>query len=212
MNEEEYEDKIWDCAKYPKNKTKLSDCVGGQKQTCFKKIDEMVRTSQLKETLEKNQKIYVRIDSLKEAEFEFGISFQEKMLEESRISIKKLKYPMFKKKGIYKTSRFVHLGKNSKTVIDIDKKGEYKPRTESVKTNFENTAFYHEALLLFISRINLQRSLNLITKPVSQRRTKRIEKILDNHFKKLQSENPRESVAIRQYFKHKIHGTMNFRI
>ena len=119
---------------------------------------------------------------------------------------------MFKKKGIYKTSRFVHLGKDSKTVIDIDKKGEYKPRTESVKTNFENTAFYHEALLLFISRINLQRSLSLITKPVSQRRIKRIEKILDNHFKKLQSENPRESVAIRQYFKHKIHGTMNFRI
>ena len=210
LKEQEYEDRIWDCANYPKNKTKLWECVGGQKQACFKKIDEMVRTSQLKETLEKNQKSYVRIDSIKETEFELGLSFQEKMLEQSRSSIKKLKYPMFKKLGIYKTRRWSSGLRES--ILDTDKKGEYKPRNAIVKTNFENMAFYYEACLLFISRINLQRSLSLITKPVAERRTKKIEKILDNHFKKLQSENPRESNAIRQYFKHRIHGSMNFRI
>ena len=64
------------------------------------------------------------------------------MLELSRSVINKMKYPMFQRIGIYKTSRFVHLGSNSKTVIDIDKKGEYKPRTKEVQHNFEVMSFY----------------------------------------------------------------------
>ena len=214
MNEQELEEKIWENASSWISKTKLWKSIKPKcdKKTCFDKIDEMVQTSQLKEIPEGNKKLYVRLDSIKKVEFEFGFEFQKRMLELSRSVIKKMKYPMFKRIGIYKTSRFVHLGFDSKTVIDIDKKGEYKARTNVVQTNFDNMSFYYGALLLFIARTNLQRSLNLITNPEADRRNKKCENALSEHFKKLQSENGREAKAIRQYFLHKIYKTENFRI
>jgi hypothetical protein len=212
LNEQELEDKIWENSGVPISKTDLWRLVKGDKKTCFDKIDEMVQTSQLKEIPEGNKKLYVRLDSIKKVEFEFGFEFQKRMLELSRSVIKKMKYPMFKRIGIYKTSRFVHLGFDSKTVIDIDKKGEYKPRNKVIQTNFENMSFYYGALLLFISRTNLQRSLGVLTKPEADRRNKKCENALSEHFKKLQSENRRESKAIKQYFLHKIYKTENFRI
>ena len=214
MNEHELEDKIWENAGSWISKTKLWESIKPKcdKKTCFDKIDEMVQTSQLKEIPEGNKKLYVRLDSIKKVEFEFGFEFQKRMLELSRSVIKKMKYPMFKRIGIYKTSRFVHLGSNSKTVIDIDKKGEYKPRSKVVQTNFENMSFYYGALLLFISRTNLQWSLGLMTKPEADRRNKKCENALSEHFKKLQSENRREAKAIKQYFLHKIYKIENFRI
>ena len=66
--------------------------------------------------------------------------------------------------------------------------------------------------MLFISRINLQWSLGLMTKPEADRRNKKCENALSEHFKKLQSENRREAKAIKQYFLHKIYKTENFRI
>jgi hypothetical protein len=212
LKEQDYEDKIWEFSGVPISKTDLWRLVKGDKKTCFDKIDEMVQTSQLKEIPEGNKKMYVRIDSTKKEEFEFGFHFQKRMLELARKNIKKMKYPMFKRIGIYKTSRFVHLGFDSKTVIDIDKKGEYKPRTNLVQTNFDNMSFYYGALLLFISRTNLQRSLGILTKPEADRRNKNCENALSEHFKKLQSENRREAKAIKQYLIHRIYKTENFRI
>ena len=212
MKEQDYEDKIFENSGVSISKTDLWRLVKGDKKTCFDKINEMVQTSQLKEIPEGNKTKYVRIDSIKKVEFEFGFEFQKRMLELSRSVIKKMKYPMFKRIGIYKTSRFVHLGFDSKTVIDIDKKGEYQPRTRVIQTNFENMSFYYGALLLFISRTNLQRSLGVLTKPEADRRNKNCENALSEHFKKLQSENRREAKAIKQYLIHKIYKTENFRI
>ena len=212
MKEQDYEDKIFENSGVSISKTDLWRLVKGDKKTCFDKIDEMVQTSQLKEIPEGNKKMYVRLDSIKKFEFEYGFEFQKRMLELSRSVIKKMKYPMFKRIGIYKTSRFVHLGFDSKTVIDIDKKGEFKPRTKEVQVNFDNMSFYYSALLLFISRTNLQKSLGVLTKPEADRRNKKCENTLSEHFKKLQSENRREAKAIKQYFLHKIYKTENFRI
>ena len=213
MTDEELEDKIWNvCSVEMPSKSKIWGKVGGSRNKCFDKINEMVQTSQLKEIPEGNKIKYVRLDSIKKAEFEFGFEFQKRMLELSRSVIKKMKYPMFKRIGIYKTSRFVHLGLDSKTVIDIDKKGQYEARTEIVQGNFDNMSFYYGALLLFISRTNLQWSLGLMTKPEADRRNKKCENALSEHFNKLQSENRREAKAIKQYLIHKIYKTENFRI
>ena len=83
---------------------------------------------------------------------------------------------------------------------------------KTVKTNLDNMAFYYTALLLFISRANLQLSLGLISKSVAEKRIKKCENALEYHFKKLLSDNPRDSNAIRQYYKHKIFGIDRFRI
>jgi hypothetical protein len=210
LKEQDYEDRIWENSGVPISKTDLWRLVKGDKKTCFDKINEMVQTSILKETTEKNKKMIVRLDSIKKAEFEFSFEFQKRMLELSRSVIKKMKYPMFKKIGIYKTTVWKHHLKRS--ILDMDIQGEYRARSKVVKHNFEVMSFYYSALLLFISKTNLQRSLDLMTKPEADRRNKKCENALSEHFKKLQSENRREAKAIKQYFKHKIYKIDNFRI
>ena len=197
MKEQDYEDRIWEFSNVLRSKTDLWRLVKGDKKTCFDKINEMVQTSQLKEIPEGNKIMYVRIDSIKKAEFESTFKFQVKMLTDSRVVIKKLKKPMFQK---------------IRSLQIVDKKGEFKPRTKEVKGNFENMEFYSSALMLFTTRTHIQRSLRLLTKPEAERRIKKCENALEDHFQKLQDENPRESNAIRQYFKHKIFGIENFRI
>ena len=211
MHEQELEQKVWEFASEPINKSKLCGKVKGRKDNCFKKIDEMIQTSQLRITNEGEKEIkVVRIDSIRKEEFESTFKFQVRMLTESRAVIKKLKKPLFQKIGIYKTSEWSSGLRRSIQVID--KKGEYKPKTEKIKAGFENMEIYSNTLLQFITRTHLQRSLRLITKPEAERRIKKCENALEEHFQKLQDENPRESNAIRQYFKHKIFGIENFRI
>ena len=210
MKEQDYEDRIWEFSNVLRSKTDLWRLVKGDKKTCFDKINEMVQTSQLKEIPEGNKITGVTIDSISTVEFEFSFEFQKRMLELSRSVIKKMKYPMFKKIGIYKTTVWKHHLK--RTILDMDIQGEYRCRSKIVKANFDNMSFYYGALLLFISRTNLQWSLGLLTKPEADRRNKLCENALSEHFKKLQSENRREAKAIKQYFLHKIHKTDNFRI
>lgn len=210
MTDEELEDSIWNvCAVEIPSLSKIWAKVGGNRNLCFAKVKEMIERYDLKKTDEGN---YVRVDSTKRYEFDFGFEFQRRMLLLSRKVIKETKYPMFKRIGVYKTSRFVHLGRESKTVTDIDKKGEYKPRTKEVKTNFDNMSFYYTALMIYTARTNFQRALNILNARESKRRIENCEKALDSHFKILLSENPRESKAIRQYFKHKIYHVDNFRV
>ena len=193
LNEQELEDKIWKFTNEPISKNKLCAKVKGRKENCLKKINEMVQTSQLREKDETNRKLYVRLDYMKRDEFDFGFEFQKNLLGDTREVIKKAKYPMFKK----------------------IRKGEYMPRGEligSVGHAFQVMNFYYSSLLLFISRTNLQRSIGIITKPEADRRNKKCENALNDHFKKLQSENKRESKAIKQYLKNKIYSIENFKI
>ena len=211
MNEQELEDKIWDNTGIPIHKTGIWSKVGGHKKTCFDKIDEMKERGELKDDgFDGTKMMFVRLDSIKQAEFESGLTFQVNMLKNFRETIGKMKKPLFRKIGIYKTTRWS--SGLRKSIREIDKKGEYKPRTETVKTNLDNMAFYYTALLLFISRANLQLSLGLISKSVAEKRIKKCENALEYHFKKLLSDNPRDSNAIRQYYKHKIFGIDRFRI
>ena len=211
MNEQELEHKIWEFANEPRNKTKIHAKTKGRKDNCFKKIDEMIQTGQLRITNEGEKEIkVVRVDSIRKEEFESTFKFQMKMLAISRSVIKKLKKPMFQKLGIYKTSEWSSGLRRSIQVTD--KKGEFKPRTKEVKGNFENMETYSSALMLFTTRTHIQRSLGLLTKPEAERRIKKCENALMEHFQKLQNENPRDSNAIRQYFKHKRYGTNDFRI
>ena len=198
MHEQELEDKIWKFASEPKNKSKIHAKTKGRRDNCFKKINEMIQTGQLRITNEGEKEIkVVRIDSIRKEEFESTFKFQVRMLTESRAVIKKLKKPLFQK---------------IRSLQVIDKKGEFKPRTKEVKGNFENMEFYSSALMLFTTRTHIQRSLGLLTKPEAERRIKKCENALEDHFQKLQNENPRDSNAIRQYFKHKIFEIENFRI
>ena len=211
MNEQELEQKVWEFTKEPINKTNLHRKIHGRKDNCFKKIDEMIQTSQLRITNEGEKEIkVVRIDSIRKEEFESTFKFQVRMLTESRAVIKKLKKPLFQKIGIYKTSEWSSGLRRSLQVVD--KKGEFKPRTKEVKGNFENMEWYSGALMLFTTRTHIQRSLRLLTKPEAERRIKKCENALEDHFQKLQNENPRDSNAIRQYFKHKIFEIENFRL
>ena len=63
--------------------------------------------------------------------------------------------------------------------------------------------FHHKAILGFISRTNLQRSLRLINESVAETRIKKCEDAIDYHFQKLLSDNPQDSQAIRQFYEFK---------
>ena len=211
MHEQELEHKIWEFANEPRNKSKIHAKTKGRRDNCFKKINEMIQTGQLRITNEGGKEIkVVRVVLIRKEEFESAFKFQLRMLEKSRLIIKKLKKPMFQKIGIYKTTEW--LSGLRKSIQVIDKKGEFKPKTEKIKACFENMELYSNTLLLFITRTHLQRSLGLITKPEAERRIKKCENALEAHFQKLQNENPRDSNAIKQYFKHKRFGINDFRI
>jgi len=210
LNDQELEDRIWDYAQYNPSKSSLWRRVKGDKKRCFDKIDEMVQKSLLKEIEDGKYKFYSRIDTTNQEEFIGAFEFQIRMLELSRSKIKKIKKPMFKKIGIYKTSRWSDGLR--KSVQDIDKKGEFKPRSNEVKKNFDDMEFYHGALMQIISQTNLQRSLGLIMESIAETRIEKCQNALDEHFEKLLSENPRNSNAIRQYFKHKRFEMRDFRI
>jgi len=211
MHEQELEQKVWEFAHEPINKSKLCGKVRGRKDNCFKKINEMIQTGQLRITNEGEKEIkVVRVFLIRKEEFESAFKFQVKMLERTRNIIKKLKKPLFQKIGIYKTTEW--FSGLRKSIQVIDKKGEFKPKTGKIKAGFENMEIYSNTLLLFITKTHLQRSLRLITKPEAERRVKKCENALMEHFQKLQNENPRDSNAIRQYFKHKRYGTNDFRI
>ena len=97
MNEEELEDAIWKVTEYPITKTNVWRAVGGDKQTCLNKINQMVATSRLKEEeTGKNRAVTVtRINTENKAEFERMLDFQVHSLGECRKAWSKLKSGMF---------------------------------------------------------------------------------------------------------------------
>ena len=125
MNEQELEDKIWD--KIPPaavgtgiHKTGIWQAVGGHKQTCFDKIEEMHKRGDLKKLgLEGTKMMFGRIDAANKAQFEGGFTFQVNMLESTRIILKGLKEKPFNEK----------MGKR---LFNLKNQ---KPRTKIIKRN-----------------------------------------------------------------------------
>jgi len=210
LNDKELEDEIWHYAQFNLHKTGIWSKIDCDKKRCFDKIDEMVQRSLLTELEDGKYKFYSRVDTINQEEFEGALKFQKRWLEFSRSEIKKIKKPMFQKIGIYETTRWS--SGLRKSIKDVDKKGEYKPKTKEVKTKFEDMELKYGSLMQIISQTNLQRSLGLILESIAVLRIEKCQNALDEHFKKLLSENPRDSNAIRQYFKHKRFAVNDFRI
>ena len=202
MNEQELEDKIWD--KIPPaevgtgiHKTGIWQAVGGHKQTCFDKIEEMHKRGDLKKLgLEGTKMMFGRIDAANKAQFESGFIFQVNMLELTRNILKGLKEKPFNEK----------MGKR---LFNLKNQ---KPRTKTIKRNLENMGFYYNGLLLFICRANLQRSLGLISKSVAEQRIQKCENALQNNFNKLFSDHPRDSEAIQRWLSEQTFAIERFKI
>ena len=202
MNEQELEDKIWD--KIPPaevgtgiHKTGIWQAVGGHKQTCFDKIEQMHKRGDLKKLgLEGTKMMFGRIDAANKAQFEYGFTFQVNMLELTRNILKGMKEKPFNEK----------MGKR---LFNLKNQ---KPRTKTIKRNLENMGFYYNGLLLFISRANLQRSLGLISKSVAEQRIEKCENALQTHFKELFSDHPRDSEAIKLWLSEQTFAIERFKI
>ena len=202
MNEQELEDKIWDIVPPAEvgtgiHKTGIWNAVGGHKQTCFDKIDEMTKRGDLKKLgLEGTKMMFGRIDAANKAQFEYGFTFQVNMLENARNILKGLKKKPFNEK----------MGKR---LFNLKNQ---KPRTKIIKINLENMGFYYNGLLLFICRANLQRSLGLISKSVAEQRIEKCENALQTHFKELFSDHPRDSEAIKLWLSEQTFAIERFKI
>ena len=215
MNEQELEAKILDFSKEPLTKSKLTRLVGGDKQTCFKKINAMVQTGQLRSVKQGNQEIITRIDTTNHLEFDYLLNRIIEELKTSRGFLTIRKKPMFYKsytilhtipplvvKNNMKESRkrgreFIKNPKKFKIEEEIPV---WKTRQKNVTKNLEFSMIYVNALLMIIDRTNLQKNLSVIRKPESKRRINLCENALAKHFKKLFKENPKDEKGLRQWF------------
>lgn len=229
MNEQELEDRIWNNTKTWINFTKLHAKVHGDKQTCFHKTSSMIDTSQLIMRENMKEKLVKRTDFDNTTEFEDIMKFQENRLLECRLELMEYKKPFFN----YKDT-IIQAGFNEQLVMDmlklkkkdrkmtkkqIEKKyGKFeeikiwKPYHWIITKHLERMLIYTNALLLFISRANMQRTLGIITKSESKRRIEEIEKVLDNHFKNLEIETKDDYAGIRQWFELRLYKIEHFKI
>ena len=179
------------------HKTGIWNAVGGHKKTCFDKIEEMHKRGDLKKLgLDGTKMMFGRIDAANKTQFEGGFTFQVSMLESIRIILKGSKEKPFNEK----------MGKR---LFNLKNQ---KPRTKIIKRNLENMGFYYKALLLFICRANLQRSLGLISKSVAEERIEKCENALQTNFKELFSDHPRDSEAIKRWLSEQTFEIERFKI
>ena len=169
--------------------------------------------TQLKERKVGNKIEICRIDTTNRAEFERSLSDQKKWLGETRDYLKNYPKPMFyfkqtivhhipavTKENIrefrkaYKRNRKNPKGLKLDETIKI-----WKTRKTNVRKALENMRFYYTGLFIFISRSLLQKSLGIISTKEANIRIKKCEKVLEDHFKILLSENPKDNEAIRQF-------------
>lgn len=227
MNEKELEDKIWNNTESWINFTKLHAKVHGDKQICFHKIKSMIDTSQLIMKENMKEKLVKRTDFDNTTQFEDNMNFQGKRLKECRTELMKYKKPFFYYKDILSYNEAEQLVKDMMklkkkdrimTKKQIKKKWDFKeikiwkPRHWIITKHLERMLFYTNALLLFISRVNMQRTLGIITKSESKRRIEEIEKALDSHFKNLEIETKNDYAGIRQWFDLHLYKIENFKI
>jgi len=211
LNDQELEDKIWEYAHEWISKSKLHADVGGDKKRCFDRIKLMI-PMQLKERNVKNRIEVCRIDTTKRAEFENGLVWQKNMLGLMRDELNKYPKPMF-----YEGNSIVHYkppvtkvnikefrkaykkNQNNPKGFKLDEKIKiWKTRKPNVKKTLENMRFYYTGLIIFISRSLFQKSLGIISTQEANIRIKKCQKVLEDHFKIMLKENPKDHEAIRQ--------------
>ena len=212
LNTEELEDKIWLNANSWISKTCLCKNVGGDKKTCFDRIKLMI-PMQLKEKREKNRIMIVRIDTTNRAEFDNTLLFQKNMLSLMRDELNKYSKPLFYAGNsiVHYIPRITHLNikefkkaykKNMKNPkgFKLDETIKiWKTRKPKVKKTLENMRFYYTGLFIFISRSLFQKSLGIISTKEANIRIKKCQKVLEDHFKIMLLQNPKDTESIRQF-------------
>jgi len=212
LNIQELEDKIWLNASSWISKTCLCKNVGGDKKRCFDRIKLMI-PMQLKEKTEKNKIMIVRIDTTNRAEFDNSLVFQENMLSLMRDELNKYPKPMFyfkdtivhyipaitkdnikKFRKAYKKNMKNPKGFKIDEIIKI-----WKTRKPNVRKTIENMSFYYSGLFIFISRSLFQESLGIISTKEANIRIKKCQNVLENHFRIMLKQNPKDNEAIRQF-------------
>ena len=176
----------------------------------------MIDTSQLIMKKEGKEKQVKKANFWNVGEFEFGLNWQENMLRECRLALTKVKKPLFLEnytvihtkdekhirdaKKLKKKDRIMTIQQMKKKYEDYEEVKIWKPRHWIIIKHLERMLIYSNALLLFIDRANMHRTLGIIDKSESKRRIEKIEKALDNHFKKLEIETLDDYAGIRQWF------------
>ena len=213
MRYQELQDKIWECAHDWIHKSAIHQKIGGDRKKCFDTIKLMIPV-QLKDKKIGNRIYVKRIDTHKRAEFEFGLEFQKNLLEEKRDELNNYPKPMFYFKNTivhykppvtkdnikefrkaYKKNMKNPKGFKLDETIKI-----WKTRSPNVKETLEHMKFYYTGLIIFISRAQLQKSLGIISIKEANIRIKKCQKVLEDHFRIMLKENPKDHEAIRQFY------------
>ena len=212
MNTQELEDKIWLNASSWISKSDLHDKVGGDKKTCFDRIKLMI-PMQLKEKREKNRIMVCRIDTTNRAQFEENLVFQENMLGLMRDELNRYPKPMFyfkdsivhyippiTKKNIKKLNKALKKNRKNPKGFKLDETIKiWKTKKPNVRKTIENMSFYYTGLFIFISRSLFQKSLGIISTKEANIRIKKCQSVLEDHFKIMLKQNPKDNEAIRQF-------------
>jgi len=212
LNDQELEDKIWENASEWISKSCLCEKVGGDKKRCFDRIKLMIPT-QLKEKPEKNRIMIVRIDTTKRFEFESGLVFQKNLLKQMRDLLIEYPKPMFytnktivhyippiNKANLKEFQKAYKKNKKNPKGFKLDEEIKiWKTRKPNVRRILENMRFYYTGLFIFISRSLLQKTLGIISTKEANIRIKKCQKVLEDHFRIMLSQNPKDHEAIKQF-------------
>ena len=238
MNSEELQEKIWLNASSWISQTKLWESIKPKcdKKTCFDMIHLMI-PNQLKKRDVKNRIEVVRIDTTNRAEFENTLDFQNDKLKECEDYLGNYTKPIFfyhhtithynpplilgnlTKAENRKRVKEYNTNPKFRKQFKIDEEIRiWKTRKSNAKKTLEAMRFYYSGILVMISRIILQKYAGKISTKEANIRVKKCEKVLENHFKRLLKENPKDHEAIKQFhqfgymFQNSIYDLGKFRI
>ena len=236
MNDQEIDDQIWENANEWINKTDCCEKIDTNKKRCFDRIKLMI-PMQLKERKVKNRIEVCRIDTTKRAEFENILKDQKEWLGLMREALNKYPKPMFfydhtithynpplilgnltKAENRKRVKEYTTNPKFRKQFKIDEEIRIWKTRKPNVKKTLENMRFYYTALIILIARSQLQKSLGIISTKEANIRIKKCQKVLEDHFRIMLSENPKDHEAIRQFhefgylFQNPVYDLGKFRI
>ena len=175
-------------------------------------IDLMI-PMQLKQMFEGNKTMLCRVDTSKRAEFESGLVFQKNMLALQRLELKQYPKPMFyehydithwipplTRENFKEFEKAYNRNKKNPKGFKLDEViTVWKTRKPNVKKTLEHMKFYYTGIMIFISRCLLQKSLGIISTKEANIRIKKCEKVLEDHFRIMLKQNPKDNEAIRQF-------------
>jgi len=215
LNDQELDDKIWEYASEWISKSKLCGKIPCDKKRCFDRIKLMI-PMQLKDKKEKNRIMIVRIDTTNRKEFEYGLVFQKNLLKQMRDLLIEYPKPMFytnktivhyipavNKNNIKEFQKAYKKNKKNPKGFKLDEEIKiWKTRKPNVRRILDNMRFYYTGLFIFISRSLLQKTLGIISTKEANIRIKKCQKVLEDHFRIMLSQNPKDHEAIKQFHEH----------